>query len=603
MPEPIFELPDIEKKIDFDKAIRTSYSFLADTIWRLLGTGSTVSDEEIIKRLREKEWGDDPKSNNDYQNKPKPDIEFNDEPEPNPVYQPPRRIYDPNDDRFINNPRKPTSNLVIEETEEVLGQSDTKVVIGESITLAQAIENQEFGRLLYNPVTDKPTKVRQVVDITLGQKIKELNDVGLEQFTKYLDDDSNQSLFDACVLALPQSLRGLAGDLGLVFGAEVVRILAYYFTSASMNTFIGISDNVPLNYEVVFEAPVYSPNKFVLDKIKMAKQRDINKLILGDTEGKLVRWESYLLQAVRDTYDKTKLEETPIEARNLPELLRNLLAQSFRRLGLDDYPIAVPKNLTQEPEPGELESIESNQSLVDFLLWQVKAFDGVLGQFPINIEIEDNDLIQTGNQPLDIKLPNLAETLAELTGKVLLNEALVNALLTISLKNIAETGMSKQTAIQNYYLLTAIQEYLGFKTTQKSKEVEFTFNPGVILEKEDDQTLSKAIENSQIKIPIEVNDDEDSLEEQLKSLVEAARIIKAVHWRNLDLKGNVPEQLKSIIKNADKLMSDLDANGKDTLEDFLNSLQLGFANKSSSIDSTKPFGRDYNRRPRVKDLD
>ncbi len=133
--------------------------------------------------------------------------------------------------------------------------------------------------------------------------------------------------------------------------------------------------------------------------------------------------------------------------------------------------------------------------------------------------------------------------------------------------------------------------------------MEFTFNPSVILEEEDEQTLSKAIENSQIKIPIEVNDDSDSLEEQLKILIEAARITKAVHWRGLNLQGNVPDQIKSIIKNADKLMSDLDVNGKDTLEDFLNSLQLGFSNKSSNIDSTKPFGRDYNRRPRVKDLD
>ena len=102
------------------------------------------------------------------------------------------------------------------------------------------------------------------------------------------------------------------------------------------------------------------------------------------------------------------------------------------------------------------------------------------------------------------------------------------------------------------------------------------------------------------KLPLDIL---DSLEEQLKILIEAARITKAVHWRGLNLQGNVPEQIKSIIKNADKLMSDLDANGKNTLEDFLNSLQLGFANKSSSIDSTKPFGRDYNRRPRVKDLD
>ncbi len=579
-----------------------AYQLWSEGIWQWL-KGDDLSDGTIPPALRDKEWGDHPKEKPKENIKPEPDFAPNTNEDTNPVYNPPRRIYDEEDDNFRNNPKKPDSNLQIDETEETLNQENSKVVIGKAVTLAQAIKNQEFGRLLYNPVKNKRVKIRQVVDTSLQQKLVELNNSGLEEFQKYLLDDSNKSLFDACVLALPQSLRGLAGNLGLIFGSEAIRILAFYFTSASQNTYIGVEDGIPLGYEVIFEAPNYSPNKLVVDSVKMTNFKDFRKLVLGDTEKLLLEWEYTINRAIEESYDPQKLLEVRTEAKSVADLLLYILAPFFRRLGLNDYPLLIPKDLTQEPENGQLEEFVSAQSLVDFLLTQYTTLDGIFGQFPINIRIEDNDLIKTGDQAVDIKLPNIAETLAELTGKTLTNEALINALLTVSLKNIAETGSNKQTSIQNYYLLTAIQEYLGFKTRQKSTEVDLLFNPSVVAKREDDQSLTEALQNSKIKVPIEINDDEDSLEEQLKILVEAARISKAVHWRGVDLKGDIFNQLKSTFLNAGNLADQLSDKDKESLEEFLNSLQLGFANKSGNIDSTKPFGRDYNRRPRVKKLD
>ena len=554
------------------------------------------------QELQKKDWGDHPKEKPVEKTKNDTNIQIDIDSTVNRVYFPPVKIY--NNVTIINNnvPQKPGSNLKIEDSEENLGQSETRVTIGETITLAKAIEDQEFGRLLHNPIVSEPTKIRQIIDNNLTQKIEVLAEEGAEKFERYLSGDSESILSDACALVLPQALRGLSGEFGLLFGSETIRLLSYYFTSTSMNTFVGVSDSIPINYKIVQEAPVYNEPKDTESDFRISNFDDIKKLIFGELDNNLVFWESYLKNAIDETYDKDDKEEIATEANSMAELFVNLLAQSYRRLGLDDYPFVLPRSLTEETEPGKQERTDTSDSLADFLLWQLKAFDGVLGQFPINIEIQDNDLIQVGDQPIDIKLPNLAETLAELTGKSILNEALVNALLTINLKIIAETGSNKQTSVQNYYLLTAIQEYLGFKTSQKTKDLDLLFNPKILNEKPEKQTLSKALENSTIPIPIEINDDEDSLEEQLKILVEAARITKAVHWRGVDPRGNIASQLKSIFSNAASLLEDLDIKSNQDLDNFLDSLEKGFSDKSGLIDATKPFGREYNRRPKARNL-
>ena len=103
-----------------------------------------------------------------------------------------------------------------------------------------------------------------------------------------------------------------------------------------------------------------------------------------------------------------------------------------------------------------------------------------------------------------------------------------------------------------------------------------------------------------MEVPIEINDDRDSLEEQLKVLIEAARIIKAVHWRTLDPKGDVAGKIKGIIKQSGDLLDNLGAKDKAKLEEFLQSLEKGFSDKDLSLDPSKPFGREYDRRPKAR---
>lgn len=265
-----------------------------------------------------------------------------------------------------------------------------------------------------------------------------------------------------------------------------------------------------------------------------------------------------------------------------------------------DLPFILPKNLTQDPKPGDREEQVQTKRLSEFFIWQIQAIDSVLGQFPVKIRIEDTDLIKTGDQALNLEFPNLAELLTELVGLALSNQTNNNALLKTSLIELAETGQTKQQSIQNYYLLSAIQEYLGFKSKQTSKNVDFLFNPIITAEKLEDRTLENALKPKTIKVPIETNDDDDTLEKHMYALIEAARIIKAVHWRSIDIKGSPGKQIAGIIKQASKLAESLKEEENEDLEDFLETIEKGFSNKISTKDPNKPFNRNYGERPRIK---
>jgi hypothetical protein len=304
------------------------------------------------------------------------------------------------------------------------------------------------------------------------------------------------------------------------------------------------------------------------------------------------------------------IEPLLIAASHYSELAQNA------RLGVSDtiptnYEIKyyTPKQPTQKLDSKLLglisqeEKQTKTQTMAQYQLYLLQALDSVFGQFPIKIRIEDNDLIQTGNQDLEIKLPNLAETLAEMVGQNLSQQAFTKALLEIGLRNLAETGQTKQQAIQNYYAALANQEYLGYKVKQKAKDVDFLFDPSVVEEDEEDQSLSRALQNKTLKVPIDEFDDEQTLEGQVKILIEAARIIKAKYWRGIDLKGDSAAAIANLIKSAVKIGEQSEQEGEQDLEEFFESVEKGFADKSALLDPTKPYYKDYDRRPKIRKLD
>jgi len=114
--------------------------------------------------------------------------------------------------------------------------------------------------------------------------------------------------------------------------------------------------------------------------------------------------------------------EPPPNYRNLPQPtggnpmsccntaeIEEMLRVIMLRLGTAQYPATVPESLTDtETATTQIENI------TDFLGWTVRQIDALTGQFPIEVEIKDADPSESGNQTRKVKLPNLAESIAEI---------------------------------------------------------------------------------------------------------------------------------------------------------------------------------------------
>lgn len=589
------------------------YILAAQIMASIVNAGSTADESDMLRLLKQKEWGDEPPPPQTFEENTVNNIKIGSDNVQNNIYNNDRTFYNTSIEFNFNLPEevteipnRPRSRITIEDATENLGQSETAIVIGEPITLQKSIEQQKFGSLLWNPVQEKKQKVRQLHDSNLTARAEEYNNLGTQRYIKYLEnyplETDKPEIYDPLALIAPKNLRGLGGKLGVIFGADALRLIASNNTIKSNNIFIGVSDIIPSGYEIVYDTPIYSHLKSDFDAL-LVNPDNFDKIseILGISDNP-INWQNWIKSGITATINRETGGHIPRKADNLLQVIKYISAQFFFRLGLEDYPFTVPANLNLEGNEDPEVSTEDLQSLTDLLEWSVRAFDGVLGEFPFKIKIEDNDLIQTGNQSLELSFPNLAETLAELTGKQLQQEADSKALLNIVLRILAETGTVKQQAIQNYYLASANQEYLGYKSEQKSKEVEFLFNPEVAVLEEKEQNLAKALEPKTLKVPIESNIDKNSLESQLAILVESARILKAQNWRGFRDRGNIKTDFINNIKTAANLIDSLGLNKENNLDEFLDSLEQGFSNLNATIDPNKPFGRERERRPKARNL-
>lgn len=589
------------------KVLRKRGTMVLDLMAKIIDAGN-VANAEVPEHLKWKDWKNNTNIPSNYPSSPTTQPvpprsnDFN-----NNLYIQPIQPYTTN--IFVNTnlyntlPSRPSSLLPITKGTEVLNQTPTKVVIGEPISLAQATSEQQFGRLISNPFSLQKQKIRQIQTDGVAQELKKLNDEGIEAFAGYLVKEEGSTALDAVAFVLPIALKGVSGELNMIFGYETLR---YYFstlTGTSANARIGVSSSIPNGYEIVPVDFEIKKSADILENIGLKDSSGANLSGLEELLEQEINWEDWIAEAATAQYGQSENESNEIVIENDVEFIKNLIAPFYFRLGLNKLPFDLPKHLAVEnDEDNEDTRVKANQ-LSEYLLWQLSAFDSVIGQFPIKIKIEDSDLIQTGDQPIELSFPNLAETLADLIGFNLTNKTTSNALLEIALKQLAETGQNKQQIVQSYYLLAAIQEYLGFETKQIIKEVDFLFNPNMLAEPPSEHSLSKALAPSKVKVAIEDNIDEDSLEKHMVALIEAARIIKAVHYRSINLNGDAVGQLASIFKNAGNLADKFDDDSRKKLKAYLERVEIGFSNEINFADPTKPYGRSYNERPRTREID
>jgi hypothetical protein len=284
-----------------------------------------------------------------------------------------------------------------------------------------------------------------------------------------------------------------------------------------------------------------------------------------------------------------------------------LLKLIARRIGIYDYPVAVPKNIADSSK-GNI----SLENLTRFTSYLVKQLDAVSGNYPIEIEIEDADLTQEGNQKQTIKIPNAAEGIAETLGQLLVIRTETSATLNGIIRALVEIASTKQTALITHDYAKSNSEFLGYKGKQITRKVPFSTNVGK-------ERLDEFLKESEIDVKGFENDDNEDIRSILIPLLEMAAQYRAQNYRHVGTK-NPYADLKTILERGVDVLSLLDkdvpnypkAPGNMTEEDFerqenkfdtfIENAETGFINKPGITDDTNPYGRPYDERPRIREI-
>lgn len=273
------------------------------------------------------------------------------------------------------------------------------------------------------------------------------------------------------------------------------------------------------------------------------------------------------------------------------ELLR-LIA---KRLSVSDFPVTVPQSLLAD-RGNNTQSIESLTGLV---FWFIKQFDGIIGQFPIEIEIQDSDPTKQGDQKQKLTIPNLAEGIAELAGITLGSNINTNTLINIGIRSLTESGSGKIHALEARYLAQAIADYLAFDSEEVKTPVPMTFTPGKF-------ELDDILQEDDQNVMLTTYKDDRDFKSEMTELLQAAAIIRAVHYRKSTNNGDIKGELLKRFKELRDMTEDKDTQGNDSrkvdFDDFLEKVESGFTSVAGIADVINPYGRDRSQRPKIREL-
>jgi len=280
----------------------------------------------------------------------------------------------------------------------------------------------------------------------------------------------------------------------------------------------------------------------------------------------------------------------------------------YTKLGLAKFPGQLPNTIIQEvPKEGE-EPAEPPQvpipDLVSLLNWTFERDDERWGQWMVQIDVKDSDITKEGNQGKQVKFPNLAESIAEIEGQILSLSANVDGLVAVTAKNLVESGLGRQEAIKSYLAAKTIIKYMAFKTEEIDVEIPSTYTPEA-------QTIAEFIKESMIHFKGIDYTEKETLRDIYLDLLQAAAIIRAVHWQQIDTKqdtkGQILKRLQEIAGLANLVKNPTPAGETqpkrtEDFEDFLDTVEDGFRNVAGVTDSENAYGRTPDRRPRIRQI-
>jgi hypothetical protein len=316
----------------------------------------------------------------------------------------------------------------------------------------------------------------------------------------------------------------------------------------------------------------------------------------------------------------TAITPSEIEVKSLPQLLAALLAVGYTRSGQWRYPSSVKDSIVKS-DGGILGILfnKENQILADqqaYHQWFLEQFDATMGSWQQKIEIVDSDLEQPGNQSKTIRLPNVAEAIAELFVLVYDTKLTNDVLLNMLSRSSMEVCAIKSEAVQTKKWAELIADYLGPKIKEKKAKLPLLFtllvpdgeNPSEANIKSRN-SLSKFLETSEKEIVIAELGQPDTLQKDLLVFRQASAVVMASLAKKFGKNTGIYEIAESLInsvKLAAKVIGDdevgEDADGPNDFSKFLQDVEAGFVGSSGITDSQNPYGRPFDQRPQIREI-
>lgn len=288
--------------------------------------------------------------------------------------------------------------------------------------------------------------------------------------------------------------------------------------------------------------------------------------------------------------------------RSNDDTLLRLLIQKVDKLskivGVDEYPASLPASLISRDE-GFLGNLIPNfnteiPNLTRLISWYVERFDEIMGQWEIPVEVKDSDPTKPGDQPLGVKLPNMAEAIAEIFTLAFQANLNSEVLLNFAVRSAAEISADKQQNFISYKLLQSLTDWAGFKQKDIKLKMPLLFTLGKT-------RYDEILKESEVDVGVVDFDEKFGLEADLMRFREAAAMLQANYKQKIDPNGDIKAQILKYLLDTFKSANNINGSGDD-FDQFLKDVEVGFTNVSGVSDSTHPYGRDFSARPKIKDL-
>lgn len=463
----------------------------------------------------------------------------------------------------------------------------------------------------YNTVLEKPLmylKVKITTNIKSNDRYKEVLDARFRVYGYFYPGIQQPSYSNTAIVDLylsEQTLVQLGTSItSLTVNRHVINPLFRDLTVSERTNFgtglfifIGGCDRVANQIEAISAGRQYISNNQTYPKYEEFTYETIYKY-LDDTE-------------LPPPKEKCCMKCCPPPDDTLTKLLLKeviKLSEKVKKLsdvvGVDEYPAELPSSLISKDE-GFLGNLIPNApkkipNLTQFLAWYVERFDEIMGQWEIPIEVKDSDPTKPGDQPVGFKLPNMAEAIAEMFGLMLQTSVNSQILVNMNTRATLEIGQNKQQIFKTYMLALAIADHMGFDYKEVKHKLPMLFNIN-------EEELDKLLKESELEVTAVEYTDSADLKAVSAELLQAAAIIRAVHFRKFDPKGDIKQGvvdlIKGLVATGDRI-NDQQPNdkGEDNFDQFLENAEKGFTTSPGITDPDHPYGRDYKERPKIREI-